>query len=177
MNPEEREELARLLPSPGAPVLTSDRHDLLKDHLMRELTRATPESQATRDSQATPEVHGNRESRDSVTPPAPRKPSPRRRFALIAVPLATATAVAAAAVVIGTGAFETPTPDQKAVDLLNRIATVAAAKEPVPARDDQYVYLRTQGSRRSRTRTSGTSASSAGPPSTASAKDSPGPLT
>ncbi|WP_033322007.1 CU044_5270 family protein [Streptomyces yerevanensis] len=130
MNPEEREELARLLPSPGDPVLTSDRHDLLKDHLMRELT------------QATPEVQGNR---DTLTAPAPRKPSPRRRFAMIAVPLATATAVAAA-VVIGTGAFETPTPDQKAVDLLNRIATVAAAKESVPVRDDQYVYIRTQGS-------------------------------
>ncbi|GAB2976710.1 CU044_5270 family protein [Streptomyces pseudoechinosporeus] len=132
MNPEEREELARLLPSPGDPVLTSDRHDLLKDHLMRELT------------QATPEVHGNQENRDTVTAPVPRKPSPRRRFALVAVPLATATAVAAA-VVIGTGVSEPPTTDQEAVDLLNRIATVAAAKESVLVRDDQYVYIRTQG--------------------------------
>ena len=47
MNPAEREELARLLPSPGDPVLTSDRHDLLKDHLMREFTQATAEAWAT----------------------------------------------------------------------------------------------------------------------------------
>ncbi|MEU6140178.1 CU044_5270 family protein [Streptomyces sp. NPDC047081] len=115
MNPEEREELALLLPSPGQPVLTDDRHDLLKGHLMRELT-------------------------------APRRRftvTPRRRFALLAVPLA--TAVVAAAVVVGIGRTGTPATDPQAVDLLNRIAAVAATKKAVAVRDDQYLYVRTQG--------------------------------
>ncbi|WP_151483179.1 CU044_5270 family protein [Streptomyces albicerus] len=120
MKPEEREELARLLPSPGDPVLPSDRHDLLKDHMMQELTV------------------------DVTGPAAAQKPAFRRRFAMIALPLAAATAVTA--VVIGTAGSDTPTTDQEAVDLLNRIATIAAAKKSVPVRDDQYVYIRTQGS-------------------------------
>ncbi|WP_328769568.1 CU044_5270 family protein [Streptomyces sp. NBC_00286] len=140
MNPEERaerEELARLLPSPGDPVLTSDRHDLLKDHLMRELTQDAPETGATPKSQG---------AQDTAATRAPRKPAarPRRRFAMIAIPLATATAVATT-VVIATSASETPSTDQEAVDLLNRIAAVAATKETEPVRDDQYVYIRTQG--------------------------------
>ncbi|MFC8666848.1 CU044_5270 family protein [Streptomyces sp. NPDC057199] len=124
MRPEEREELARLLPSPGDAVLPSDRHDLMKDHLMRELTR------------------------DDVTATAatarPRT-AVRRRFA---VPLAAATAVAAvtAAVVTATAGPDAPTTDQEAVDLLNRIATVAAAKKSVAVRDDQYVCISVQGS-------------------------------
>ena len=136
MNPEERqerEELGRLLPSPGEPVLTIDRHDLLKDHLMRELTQ---EVQDTQEAQGTQET---------ATAPMSRKPAPRRRFAMTAVPLATAVAVAAA-VVVGTIGSETPTTDQEAVDLLNRIAAVAATKKSVAVRDDQYVYISTQGS-------------------------------
>ncbi|WP_371659768.1 CU044_5270 family protein [Streptomyces sp. NBC_00280] len=124
MNPEEREELARLLPTPGEPVLTIDRHDVLKDHLMRELTK---------DAQETVTASGARES------------APRRRFTMIGIPLATAAAVAVA-VVVGTVGSGTPTTDQEAVDLLNRIATVAAAKKPVPVRDDQYLCVSTQGS-------------------------------
>ncbi|MCI3274903.1 CU044_5270 family protein [Streptomyces cylindrosporus] len=112
MNPEEREEPALLLPSPGEPVLTDDRHDLLKTHLLRELT---------------------------VT----RRATPRRRFALIAVPVA--TAVVAAAVVVGVGRTGTPATDPRAVDLLNRIAAVAATRKAVAVRDDQYLYVRTQG--------------------------------
>ncbi len=127
MNPEEREELARLLPSPGEPVLTSDRHDLLKDLLMRELTEQAPEIPAT------------------ATAPGRRARAPRRRFAVIAVPLATAAAIVAA-VLAGTVGSRTATTDADAVDLLNRIAEVAAAKKSVPVRDDQYVYVRTQGS-------------------------------
>lgn len=127
MNPEEREELARLLPSPGEPVLTSDRPDLLEDHLMRELTREVQETQ------------------EIATAPGSREPAPRRRFVVIAVPLVTAAAIAAT-VVVGTGGSGTPTTDQEAVDLLNRIATVAAAQKSVPVRDDQYVYIDTQGS-------------------------------
>ncbi|UIX32326.1 CU044_5270 family protein [Streptomyces sp. GQFP] len=129
MNPEEHEELARLLPSPGEPVLTSDRHDLLKDHLMRELTERAPELELL----------------DTATTPARRARTPRRRFAAIAVPLATAAAIVAA-VLAGAGGSEKATTDADAVDLLNRIAEVAATKESVPVRDDQYVYVRTQGS-------------------------------
>lgn len=126
MNPEEREELARLLPSPGEPVLTSDRHDLLKDHLMRELTEQAPDN-------------------DNATAPGPRASAPRRRFAVIALPLATAAAITAA-VLTGAVGSKTATTDADAVDLLNRIAEVAAAKKPVPVRHDQYIYVRTQGS-------------------------------
>ncbi|MFI1360721.1 CU044_5270 family protein [Streptomyces sp. NPDC020898] len=128
MNPEEREELARLLPSPGEPVLTSDRHDLLKDLLMRELT----------DEQAL-------EPLDIATAPGRRARAPRRRFAVIAVPLAMAAAIVGA-VLAGSVGSRTATTDTDAVDLLNRIAEVAAAKRSVPVRDDQYVYVRTQGS-------------------------------
>lgn len=127
MNPDEREELARLLPSPGEPVLTSDRHDLLKDLLMRELTEQAPELPAT------------------ATAPGRRARAPRRRFAVIAVPLVTAGAIVAA-VLAGAVGSRTATTDADAVDLLNRIAEVAAAKKSVPVRDDQYVYVRTQGS-------------------------------
>ncbi|MGY1495130.1 CU044_5270 family protein [Streptomyces sp. QTS52] len=129
MNPEEREELARLLPTPGEPVLTIDRHNLLKDHLMRELTKEVQDTQET----ATPASPRSRES------------APRRRFAMIGVPLATAAAVATA-VVVGSVGSGTPTTDQEAVDLLNRIATVAAAKKSVTVRDDQYIYVNIQGS-------------------------------
>ncbi|MFI6933787.1 CU044_5270 family protein [Streptomyces sp. NPDC050287] len=117
MNPEEREELARLVPGPGDPVLPSDRYDLLKDHLMRELTR-----------------------------PAARPAGFRRRFAVIGVPLAATVATAVIITGLGIGRQETLTTDPKAADLLNRIATVAAAQRAVPVRDDQYVYIRTQGS-------------------------------
>jgi hypothetical protein len=133
MNPEQRQELARLLPSPGDPVLPSDRYDLLKDHLMRELTQEGG--------------RGAQDTRPTTTTVAPRKTAarPRRRFALIAVPVAVAATVVGA-VVIGTGGARTPTTDRDAADLLNRIATVAAAKKAVSVRDDQYVYVRTQGS-------------------------------
>ncbi len=127
MNPEEREELARLLPPPGEPVLTIDRHDVLKDHLMRELTK---------------EVH---DTQEIAAVPGPQESARRRRFVLVGVPLATAAAVAAA-IVVGTAGPGTATTDQEAVDLLNRIATVAAAKKSVTVRDDQFVYISTQGS-------------------------------
>lgn len=130
MNPverAEREELARLLPSPGDPVLTSDRHDLLKDHLMTELTARAAQLPET------------------ATAPGRRTRAPRRRFAVVAVPLATAAAVVAA-VLTGAVGSRTATTDADAVGLLDRIAVAAAAKKAVPVRDDQYVYVRTQGS-------------------------------
>ncbi|GHH07336.1 CU044_5270 family protein [Streptomyces lanatus] len=114
MNPTEREELARLLPSPGEPVLSSDRQSLLREQLMREIA-----------------VHPNTVVRKSTW----------RRAAAFAVPLATAAAVTATLLV---GGSDTPAPDQQAVDLLNRIANVAAARPTTPVRDDQYVYVSTQ---------------------------------
>ncbi|MDX2546112.1 CU044_5270 family protein [Streptomyces sp. WI04-05B] len=136
----EREALAELLPSPGEPVLSSDRNDLLRDHLMREFTQEIQEIRETRETgsapAAAPGVH------ESAARPCSR---PRRRFAMIAVPLATAVLVAGA-VVVGAVVSSPPEPDRRAVDLLNRIATVAAAKTPVSVRDDQYVYVRFLGS-------------------------------
>ncbi|MFF7472698.1 CU044_5270 family protein [Streptomyces sp. NPDC008092] len=129
MNPETREELAGLLPSPGEPVLTSGRHDLLKDHLMRELTGQAPELPAV------------------GTAPGRRARTPRRRFAVVALPLATAAAVVAAVLTGATGS-RSATTDADAVALLDRIAEVAAAKQTAPVRDDQYVYVRTQSSMR-----------------------------
>lgn len=129
MNPverAEREELARLLPSPGDPVLPNDRHDLLKGHLMAELT-----------AQAAPLP-------ETATVPGRRARTPRRRFAVVAVPLAT-TAAVVAAVLAGTAGSGTATPDADAVGLLDRIAEVAAARRTVPVRDDQYIYVSTQG--------------------------------
>jgi hypothetical protein len=134
MNPEERDELARLLPSPGEPVLTSDCQDLLKGHLMREITEFREFTEPT-----APELP------DIATAPRRRVRASRRRFAVIAVPLATAAAIVAA-VLAGAVGSRTATTDTDAVDLLNRIAEVAAAKKSVPIRDDQYIYVRTQGS-------------------------------
>ncbi|GAA3866110.1 hypothetical protein GCM10023084_19230 [Streptomyces lacrimifluminis] len=161
MNPverEEHEELARLLPSPGEPVLPSDRHDLLRNHLMRELTQKVRDAQGTLDTAGTAGTAGTAETTAALgsPEPAPRlrprprpRPRPRRRrrrrFAMIAVPPATAVVVAGA-VVVGAVVSRSPTPDQKAVDLLNRIATVAAAKEAVTVHDDQYVYVSVEGS-------------------------------
>lgn len=134
MNPEERDELARLLPSPGEPVLTSDCQDLLKGHLMREITEFREFTEPT-----APELP------DIATAPRRRVRASRRRFAVIAVPLATAAAIVAA-VLAGAVGSRTATTDTDAVDLLNRIAEVAAAKKSVPIKDDQYIYVRTQGS-------------------------------
>ncbi|WP_405826525.1 CU044_5270 family protein [Streptomyces sp. NBC_01390] len=134
----EREALAELLPSPGEPVLSSDRHDLLRDHLMREFTQEIQESRETRET-------GHAQATAPGAHEPTRRPRPRRRFAMIAVPLATAVVVAGA-VIVGTVVSSSPEPDRRAVDLLNRIATVAAAKTPVSVRDDQYVYVNFQGS-------------------------------
>jgi hypothetical protein len=126
MNPaEQRQELGTLLPSPGDPVLPSGRHLQLRDHLMQEITR-----EATGDFRVGARTEGRR----------------RRRAALITMPLVTSAAVLAAVLAGGTGSGpDDPVTDQEAVGLLNRIATVAAAEDAMPVRDDQYVYTRVQG--------------------------------
>ncbi|CAL9344007.1 hypothetical protein SUDANB108_00322 [Streptomyces sp. enrichment culture] len=126
MNPPEHEELARLLPSPGDPVLPSDRMTQLEAHLMQEITREAP---------------------SGSTRPAGRgtfRPRPSRRLAAIAVPVATAAVAVAALLTVGGGA-PAPSTDPEAVRLLNRIATVAAGQDAPRVRDDQYVYTLTQG--------------------------------
>ncbi|WP_405984277.1 CU044_5270 family protein [Streptomyces sp. NBC_00872] len=123
--PAEREEMARLLPVPADRDLPGRRHQLLKDHLMREVRQRT-----TTDRTASRPL--------------------RRRLALAAVPLA---AGAVAAVVLATGSLSdngpvgagSPDPTvasgPSAAVLLDRIA-VAAASRPAPTiRDDQYVHI------------------------------------
>lgn len=127
MNPVDREEMARLLPSPGDPALPSERLIQLEAHLMREITQEAPARGAH------PAVEG----------PSPARP--RRRFTAIAVPVGAAAAVIATVLALSTGGSQQPSIDPDAVELLNRIASVAAAKDAPAVRDDQYVYTVTQG--------------------------------
>ncbi|MEE1938048.1 CU044_5270 family protein [Streptomyces sp. TRM 70361] len=124
MNPAEREELAGLLPSPGDPVLPSDRLNQLEAHIMREITAGAPVASAR---------------------PAGEGRSPFRRFAAIAVPVGVAAAVGATLLTVGSGGTGGPSTDPEAVRLLNRIAKVAAAQDAPQVRDDQYVYTLVQG--------------------------------
>jgi hypothetical protein len=173
MNPEERAELARLLPSPGDPVLPSDRLLQLEDHLMREISGEealrtdfvveAPQSDPTGDAtgDATEDVPSydaaveiRRPSSASVR--RPRRPGfgrpggPRRRTALIAVPFGAAAAVASVLVMVavsGPDRPDRPATDADAVRLLDRIAgtaTATAATTP-PVRDDQYIYTEVRG--------------------------------
>ncbi|WP_216591292.1 CU044_5270 family protein [Streptomyces brasiliscabiei] len=135
MNPveAEREELARLLPSPGDPLLPDDRLARLGDHLHQEITgEATVRITGARAGDAAPGAHWSRLSR------------PWRRFALVALPLGVAAAVLAT--VLTTDAVTGgPAVDDDAAGLLKRIATVATDGEPTPVREDQFLYIRTQG--------------------------------
>ncbi|MGW0845008.1 CU044_5270 family protein [Streptomyces sp. NPDC002787] len=144
MNPMEREELARLLPSPGDPLLPDDRLSRLEDHLMQEIT-----------GEATVRITGGRtsESDESVLSRPSRSPlsylssRSRRRFVVVAMPLGVAAAVLATVVVTGL-AGRGPTVDEEAAGLLKRIATVTTEGRATPVRDDQYLYIRTQGTAR-----------------------------
>ncbi|MFE1198132.1 CU044_5270 family protein [Streptomyces olivaceoviridis] len=129
MNPRERRELARLLPSPGEPVLSSERLTQLETHLIHEITRQSPEG-------------GTRLTEDR--PSAWRM---RRRFATIALPAGIAAAAMSVVLTVGSGS-ERPSPDPEAVDLLNRIAVAAAAQDAPTVSDDQYVFIRTQGTQK-----------------------------
>ncbi|MGW2183694.1 CU044_5270 family protein [Streptomyces sp. NPDC001732] len=127
----EREEMARLLPVPAERDLPGRRHQLLKDHLMREIQHNTNTATAR---------------------PRPRY---RRRLAFTAIPLAAgamALALATGGVLdhpptAGPGSTMASGPSARgtsatpAAVLLDRIATVAASKPAPAVRDDQYVYI------------------------------------
>lgn len=127
VNGVERAELARLLPSPGEPLLSEDRLARLEDHLVQELT-----------GEATVRITGTRGTTAGTRP--------RRRFAVVALPLGVAAAVLAT--VIATGVVGRGSPaddDQDAAGLLRRVATAATHGKPTPVRDDQFLYITTQG--------------------------------
>ncbi|MER5938573.1 CU044_5270 family protein [Streptomyces sp. NPDC001928] len=130
MNPKERQELAGLLPSPGAPVLSSDRMTLMEAHLMQEITKEAPTATPTPGPAGAGRV-------------PPRRL--RRAVALLAAPV-TAAAVLTTVLTVGVGDGPAgPATDSEAVALLDRIATVTAAKDAPAIRDDQYIYSLTQG--------------------------------
>ncbi|MFF3404549.1 CU044_5270 family protein, partial [Streptomyces sp. NPDC002659] len=129
--PAEREEMARLLPVPAAERdLPGRRHQLLKDHVMREIQQTTAAATA--------------------------KSRPRRRLAFVAIPLAASAMAAALAVggglfdqhsttspnsAVASGPSARPSTATPAAVLLDRIATVAASKPSLAIRNDQYVHI------------------------------------
>ncbi|MBI0296405.1 CU044_5270 family protein [Streptomyces sp. PRKS01-29] len=134
--PVDPQELAELLPAPARPVLPQDRHRVLREHLMEQIS--------------------HEQSRSTSTSPAPPA---RRRLVLIAAPLALAAVVGGGAVAVdavrddGKGGATatgvsggTAAEHRQAVQLLDRIAVVAADRPAVTVRDDQFVYTRSRGS-------------------------------
>ncbi|WP_405972519.1 CU044_5270 family protein [Streptomyces sp. NBC_00988] len=136
--PVDHHELAESLPAPGRPVLAQDRHRVLREHLMEHITR---EHETIHEQSVT-----------TATPP----PSPaRRRLVLVAAPLALAAVVGLGVVAVDsaqggrhgtTAAGVTAADRQKATRLLDRIALAAADRPAVTARDDQFIYTKSQGS-------------------------------
>ncbi|WP_328869438.1 CU044_5270 family protein [Streptomyces sp. NBC_00287] len=130
--PAEYADLAELLPAPGNPVLPQDRHTVLKEHLMRQFTEEqSPAPKPT--------------ARELLERPH----SPRRRIALLAAPLALAAAVTLGVVALDDDnrpAPVTAAQHREAVQLLDRIATVAAERPATKVRNDQYIYTKTRGS-------------------------------
>ncbi|MFE7549895.1 CU044_5270 family protein [Streptomyces gardneri] len=131
--PAEHEEIARLLPVPAERERPARHHQALKDQLLREF-------------------------RQDAAPDAAPAAKPRfgvRRLTLVAVPLA----AGALAVTLATNGASGPTPGAgpnvavapgsagkapeatPATVLLDRIATVAAAKPARTVRDDQYIHV------------------------------------
>lgn len=129
--PVGHDDLAELLPAPGNPVLPQDRHAVLKEYLMRQIT-------------------------DESAPPKPtagelleRPRSKRRRVTLVAAPYALAAAVTLGVVAmdddVKKSAPVTAAQHREAARLLDRIATVAAERPAVKVTDEQYIYTRTRG--------------------------------
>ncbi|MFE2727560.1 CU044_5270 family protein [Kitasatospora sp. NPDC059327] len=128
MNEDDRAELDRLLPAPGTPGLSADRHRLLRGHLMSEIG-AKP-------------ARARRSRYGWVALPA----------------LAGGLALAVVLTTGGGGAPDTPGAAPRpavsrpaagpadAVQLLDRIAQVSASRPGATVRDDQYVCVRSEWS-------------------------------
>ncbi|MDT0268176.1 CU044_5270 family protein [Streptomyces sp. DSM 44915] len=124
----ERDELARLLPPPGDPVLPPGRQRVLEEHLMNQLSDAHQQA------------------------PEPRRAPARnrRRLALIGVPVA--LAVAAGVVVVGQqgGGDAGQRPPAVAGDnaqlteTIDQIVFAANAAEPLVPEHDQFIYIHSQ---------------------------------
>ncbi|NEA98087.1 CU044_5270 family protein [Streptomyces sp. SID13726] len=141
--PADQHDLAEALPAPAHPVLTRDRHRVLREHLMAHITREQPGTTGTM---------GTTDTADT-TPTTPVRPRPTRRLVLVAASLVLATAVALGAVAVdsaqdGKSASATADDRRDATRLLARIALAAADRPPVTVRDDQFIYTKSQGSAR-----------------------------
>ncbi|GAA3337071.1 hypothetical protein GCM10020358_12020 [Amorphoplanes nipponensis] len=123
----ERAELARLLPPPGNPVLSADRHDLLKDAFLHQITETR----------------------------APRSPRRFALLAVPVAAAVLVAAVVGAAVLGRTGnggatSFTSPVVTVAAGDaagvapLMERVALVAGQESPMPVGADEYVYIRSK---------------------------------
>jgi hypothetical protein len=139
--PVDREELVRLLPSPGDPVLPPGRRTLLEEHLMSEIDRETAAG-AMSEPERRPRT----------------RPRPGRRLALLATPVAVAAIAAGGFALVGqstsTGGTDDPAgrrPPSSSRPLTLELAAQriaqAAAGEDVPAPGpDQFVYIKTLNS-------------------------------
>jgi len=141
------QDLAELLPAPGRPVLSQDRHRVLREHLMEQIAHETTHEQsgATHTSPTT----------STTSPVTPVRRRPGRRLVLVAAPLALAAVVGLGVAAVDsaqdgkrdTAAAGVSADDhQKATQLLAQIALVAADRPAVTVRDDQYIYTKSQGS-------------------------------
>ncbi|MFG1663876.1 CU044_5270 family protein [Streptomyces sp. Y7] len=137
---DDYQDLAQLLPAPGHPVLTQDRHHVLKERLMEQITHDTdPRQSAATDTPSS-----------SPVLPAPRRPG--RRLVLFAAPLALTAVVGLGVVAVDRAQDDngasgvSATEHREAAQLLDRIALVAADRPAVQVSDDQFIYTKSQGS-------------------------------
>lgn len=127
-DPAERAELARLLPAPGEPQLPADRHLLLKDAFMQQITEPTVVPSRRRVLLAAPVaaaalvatlaigvtvLHNRATSGPDIAADSPR-----------------------VVVVAGDAAGVVP--------LMERVALVAGQKPQVPIGKDEYVYIKSR---------------------------------
>ncbi|MEU5346895.1 CU044_5270 family protein [Streptomyces sp. NPDC020766] len=142
--PVDYQDLAELLPAPGRPVLAQDRHRVLREHLMEHITH-----------ESTREQSGATNTSPNTSPVTPARRRPGRRLVLVAAPLALAAVVALGVVAVDgaqDGKRDTPAAgvtggdQQKATQLLDRIALVAADRPAVTVGEGQFIYTKLQGS-------------------------------
>ncbi|MFJ8636459.1 CU044_5270 family protein [Streptomyces sp. NPDC093568] len=142
--PDDYQDLADLLPAPGRPVLSQDRHHVLRERLMEQITPETTHQQSAARSAAP--------NSPETSPGHPMRRRPGRRLVLVAAPMALVAVVGLGVVVVdraqdGTGTTDvSATEHRQAAQLLDRIALVAADRPAVTVGDDQYIYTKSQGS-------------------------------